>query len=95
MSERELQQMLISVAELAGWRTMCLWDSRRQNAVGWPDLTLVRGNRMLCLELKSATGRMRPGQQEWLDALDAVPGITARVVRPCEATYIIDELQRG
>ncbi len=39
---------------------------------GFPDILAIRGARLLVAELKTNTGRMRPGQQEWLDGLNVV-----------------------
>jgi hypothetical protein len=37
--------------------------------VGYPDLTLVRGGRMVFAELKAQDGRLSAEQTAWLDAL--------------------------
>lgn len=85
LSEREWQAQVVKAAEAFGWAVWYDTDSRR-NRAGWPDLTLlrVRGGqgRLLFLELKTERGRVRPEQREWLDALSAVPGVVATVVRP-------------
>lgn len=70
MSEDQLQACVTDAAERGGW----LWwhdvDSRR-NKSGLPDLILVhpRTGRLLFVELKSATGKPRPAQITWLQAL--------------------------
>ena len=46
------------------WRTATQGDGK-----GWPDLVLVR-DRVLYVELKSATGRLSEDQSEWLLALE-------------------------
>jgi hypothetical protein len=57
-------------------------DSRR-NSPGLPDLVLLHPEtgQLLFVELKSATGRIRPEQQQWIDALHR-GGHTVRVWRP-------------
>jgi hypothetical protein len=68
MTERQLQAAVIQLAELLGWMTYHTHDSRRSNP-GYPDLTLVKDDRLLFVELKSATGRLTTEQTEWLRAL--------------------------
>lgn len=66
-------------------RTKSVWATPVQgDGVGWPDLVLVRSARMLCWELKSEKGRLRPEQQEWLDCLGQIPGAEVAVYRPSD-----------
>jgi len=60
---------------------------------GWPDIVAIHPQRrqLLVLELKSADGRYRPGQEDWLDAWRAV-GADVRVVRPGDLHALEDEL---
>ncbi|MGD0312499.1 MAG: VRR-NUC domain-containing protein [Acidimicrobiales bacterium] len=60
-----------------GWRTPVAADGK-----GWPDLTLVRDNRIVFAELKSARGRLSDEQQDWLDVLDRAAEV--HVWRPAE-----------
>lgn len=70
MTEAQLQACVIDAAKRGGW----LWwhdnDSRR-NKAGFPDLVLLHAKtgRLVFAELKSATGRIRPEQQTWINAL--------------------------
>ena len=50
-----------------GWRTPVAADGK-----GFPDLVLVRGDRLIFAELKGPRGRVSPEQQGWLDALQKV-----------------------
>jgi len=81
MSERQLQSAVIQLAELLGWKTYHTFDSRRSNP-GYPDLTLVRGDQLLFVELKSAKGRLTTEQTEWLQALGYVASVATW--RPCD-----------
>ncbi len=68
MSEAEFQQQVIALARLYRYRVYHTHDSRRSQA-GFPDLVLVRGKRLLFVELKTDTGRLTPEQYEWMVAL--------------------------
>jgi len=41
--------------------------------VGYPDLTMARGDRLIFAELKAKRGRLAPDQQVWLDVLRETP----------------------
>ena len=75
MSETELQDVYVRpAAEAQGWLCYHTHDSRRSPS-GFPDLVLVRPPRLIFAELKSQRGRVRPDQQAWIVALEAVAGI--------------------
>lgn len=89
-TETQFQATVTQVATEHGWRWFHVergrgrdgrWLTATTGAPGVPDLWLVRGDRLLVIELKRAgrTGpsSTRPGQAEWIAALDAVPGVTA------------------
>jgi len=80
MSEANLQDAVMGIADVLGLRVHHETDSRRSRA-GFPDLVLV-GSRVLFVELKRQDGRLRPEQQAWLEALTAAEGVTAVVWRP-------------
>jgi hypothetical protein len=69
--EAELQSSVIKMATLFGWMHYHTHDSRR-SPKGFPDLVLVRGQRLIFAELKRQNGHYRVGQKEWLAALDKV-----------------------
>jgi hypothetical protein len=70
VTEAELQTNVRQVAKLGGWLTYHTNDSRRSDK-GFPDLVFVHplSGRTVYAELKSAKGRIRPEQQQWIDAL--------------------------
>ena len=70
MTEAELLTSVRQVARLGGWLIYHTNDSRRSDK-GFPDLVLVHpmSGRTVYVELKSAKGRIRPEQQQWIDAL--------------------------
>lgn len=70
-SEAAFQQQVIQLAGFYSWRVYHTHDSRRSQK-GFPDLVLVRGAELIFAELKTDKGRVRPEQQEWIQALQAV-----------------------
>lgn len=79
--ESELQRAILELAKMLGWMAYHTFDSRR-SAEGFPDLVLVRGDRVLFVELKSDTGQLRPAQVSWLDALWQVEHVETYLWRP-------------
>jgi hypothetical protein len=71
MTEKQLQRALTDALTLFGWRVFHPWTTVH-SAAGYPDLTAVRGPRLLFVELKSATGTVTPAQHAWLHALGGV-----------------------
>ena len=80
-SEASLQRKVVQLLRLNGWLLFHPWLSLH-STVGFPDITAVRDGRQLSLELKREGAPLTERQQVWLDALAAVPGVTAIVVRP-------------
>jgi hypothetical protein len=84
MSEREFTGLVRKVAKETGW--LCYHTHRSERSEpGYPDFTLVKGDRLLFRELKTAKGRVTPAQLQWLDAL-AGAGIDVGVWRPIDMT---------
>lgn len=102
-TEAQCQRAIIEAAQMAGWRVHAERTSRTasgsyataiQGHRGFPDIIMVRGYQLLAIELKrDKTGRMGEGQQEWLDMLDAVPGVIALTVWvPSQMQSLIERL---
>jgi hypothetical protein len=92
--ERDFQATLIAYAQLAGWTIYHTYDSRRSEA-GFPDLTMVRGVRLIFAELKSHKGNLTPEQASWLQQLSGVPSVEAYVWRPLDWPEIERVLRGG
>ena len=67
-SEKDFQKAVMHTARQLGWLVHHTWDSRTSNR-GFPDLVMVRNGRLLFAELKSAKGKVRPPQEDWLREL--------------------------
>lgn len=78
MTEKQLSDGIYELATLLGWRSYHTFDSRRSTA-GFPDWVFVRNGHAIFAELKTATGKVSPAQQEWLDDLLAVSVAAHRV----------------
>lgn len=84
MTEAEFLQRVMDTARLYGWlaahhrpaRTQQGWRTPMQGDRGVPDLILAKGGRVILAELKSSTGRLGPGQKEWLSALGSEGQLT-------------------
>ena len=86
--------MVVEVAHGCGWLTYHTYDSRRSQA-GFPDLTMVRGDRLIFAELKSQKGQPNPAQEIWLTTLGTVIGAEVYLWRPDQWDNIVNILQRG
>lgn len=92
LTEKQFQQQVVDLARLFGYFVYHTYDSRRSEA-GYPDLTLLRGQRLIFAELKTEKGRIRPTQQVWLDALKAA-GQEAYLWRPSMFETIVATLRK-
>jgi VRR-NUC domain. len=88
-TEKEFQQSIINVAHLLGWKVYHTWSSIRSVA-GFPDLVLVRRDRLIFAEVKTENGKVTKAQQEWLDNLQHVAEVY--VFRPRDWTNVVDIL---
>lgn len=71
LSEAHLEQQLLDLARLRGWRAHHVRDSRRvlMGDVGAPDWWLARNGQLVVVELKREDGKLSPDQKLWLEAL--------------------------
>lgn len=81
MTEAQLQNCVRDCATLFGWKFYHPWISVK-SAAGYPDCTLVRGDRLIYAELKGERGKVTAAQRAWLAALGGVPGVEVYVWRP-------------
>lgn len=93
--ENDLQDIVMADLEAAGYMRAHFRPAKvmrggketyrtpvQGDGTGFPDIIAVKDGRMLVLELKSETGKVRPEQLNWLRTMRDVPGTTVLVVRP-------------
>lgn len=68
-------------ARLTGWKSYHTLRSKGSEP-GYPDLCMVRGDRVVFAELKTEKGRVSPAQLDWLDALQQSGRVEVYVWRP-------------
>jgi hypothetical protein len=68
ITEKEFLDQIVQLGNLHGWRSFHVFDSRK-SAPGFPDLIMLRGQRMIVAELKRS-GKFKPSayQCAWLAA---------------------------
>ena len=67
MTEAQFQAQIIQLAKFYRWKIYHTHDSRKSEA-GWPDLTLVKGRKLIFAELKDGA-ELTAEQYFWLEAL--------------------------
>lgn len=90
--ERDFQNHIIWLAKAHGWRYYHTFNSRK-SVSGFPDLTLVRGRRLIFAEVKQDTTHPTKTQREWLSALDKTRA-EVYVWRPKDLKAITEILSR-
>ena len=91
ISEAAFQRQVLDAARLFGWTVYHTKLSAWSNP-GFPDLTMVRGPRLIFAELKREKGRTTPMQDAWLAAL-AYTCAEVYVWRPSDIDAIIKRLR--
>jgi len=67
MTESQFMAQIIQLAKLYEWKIYHTHDSRKSEA-GWPDLTLLKGRRLIFAELKVGA-ELTAEQYFWLEDL--------------------------
>ena len=90
ISEAQFQRQVLDLAAICHWSVyhpmLSKWSER-----GWPDLALVRGDRLIFAELKRENGKTTEHQDRWLGLLRAVPAVEVFLWRPSD----LDALAAG
>jgi len=95
ISEKDFQKKVIKLAEGHNWFwchcpsvfSSGKWRVPLAGSPGFPDLVLARDGLIVLVELKSDTGRLRPGQAEWISAANG------KIWRPRDWEEIVEFLQ--
>ena len=95
MTERDFQRIVVYALKLRGY---IVWTvpNMTQTARGLPDVIAIHPNhpqRLLCYELKSERGRIRPEQEIALGALAMAKDVDARVIRPSYWADVLAEIE--
>lgn len=100
MTEAHLQAQVIDLARFRGWRvahfrpamTTQGWRTAvSADGAGFPDLVLVREDRLMAVELKSERGWLTDEQAAWLLALQQA-GVETHVWKPADWPAIMEAL---
>jgi hypothetical protein len=84
MTEADLQRAVIDLIRWLGLRYFHDNDARR-NRAGFPDLVIAGAGGVAFRELKTAVGRLRPEQMDWISILE-LAGADVAVWRPVDLT---------
>lgn len=97
--EREWQNQVHRLAQSLGWKYYHAPDNRPINGriqkvvAGFPDLVMVKGNRLIFAELKRELGVVAEAQTLWLAALEAT-GAECYVWRPSQMREVQEILSK-
>ena len=93
-TEKEFQGHIEKQAKIHGWLYYHPWRSDNSVA-GFPDLVLVRDDRLMFWELKidEKRSKVTPAQQQWLDALAATGVVEVGVYRPSDIEEMLEKLE--
>lgn len=103
MTEREFQKTVIDLAHIYGWLVAHFQNALNPrgshfmtpvgaDGAGFPDLCMVKGERIIFAELKADRGRLSAKQENWLNCLRFVPHIEVYVWFPRDFDYIEEVL---
>jgi hypothetical protein len=100
MTESEFQRTVCEALRVLGWRfchfrpgrTSRGWRTPITGDAGYPDITAVRGDRVVFVELKAEKGRLSQEQATWLAALGRA-GQSVHCWRPSDWD-VIEEVLR-
>lgn len=94
ITEKQFRQQVLDYARFCGWRCYFTWMPIHSPS-GFPDLLMLRGERMVIAELKSQEGRLTDAQWEWLEHFRCLPWAEVFLWRPGDWPEIEAVLKLG
>ena len=103
MLEKDFAKQVESIFNVFGWhwkhdlpaqRQSGRWATALSGSKGFPDYIAVRGDRIVCAELKAPKGRLTEYQKEWIDLLEATGKVEVYVWYPNDLEKIANILRR-
>lgn len=94
MSEAELQRAITDACDILHLPWFHIRRSERNPGEGFPDLVVAnwRSETVQFMELKSAKGRLRPMQIEWMEALRQCHRTDVQLIRPNDLDWVLARL---
>ncbi len=86
--EKEWQKRVEGVLRQYGWLVYHTLRSKGSTP-GFPDICVVKGERLLFIELKAQKGWLTNAQNEWMDALARVPCAECYIWRPSQFDEVL------
>jgi len=102
MLEKDFARQVESALDMFGWkwkhdlpaqRPSGKWATAVAGSIGFPDYIAVRGNRVICAELKAGKGRLTKKQKEWIELLEKSGRVEVYVWWPSSIKEIIGTLR--
>ena len=107
ISEQDFMNQVIELAHYLGWRVVHFRSVKVQrkdgsvfyqtpvqaDGAGFPDVVMIRGERIIVAELKTEKGKVTAKQEEWLDAFRATGRVEVFLWRPSDYEAIVDCLR--
>ncbi len=100
MKEDEWQAQIIEISQRLGWMVAHFRPARTKDGwatpvsadgKGFPDLIMLKGERMIVIECKSEKGKVSPEQTVWLEAFAKVTR-NVHTLRPSEWDELLEIL---
>ena len=93
-TKKEFTQQVLDLAAANRWKLRYHTWRSDHSAPGFPDLVLVRGDRVVFAELKVDAGKLSTAQLAWLDGLRDTGKVETYVWHPLNWKNIEKELRR-
>ncbi len=100
-TEAQFQKAVIDLAQYKGWKVAHFRPARTDkgwrtpvsaDGTGFPDLLMIRGERIIVAELKSDKGKLTDAQREWLYAFAGTGKVKIYTWYPCDWDNIVETL---